>query len=150
MRRLALRSALAVKAQEGRVTVLESFELEEPKTRALVDLLRGIGVEDSALVVLAAPNLVVAKSVANLPWAKAILARNLNLYDLFTHNRLVITRDALEAVEETLGAGAGGSAEAALPSKPAAKAETRSPEGREEKPARRPRASASRKARDEQ
>jgi large subunit ribosomal protein L4 len=100
MRRLALRSALSVKANEGKVTVVDAFELAEPKTRLMVELLRGLGVEDSALVLLPAPNDLISRSLNNLPWAKVILARNLNLYDIFTHDQLVIERSALESLEE--------------------------------------------------
>jgi large subunit ribosomal protein L4 len=100
MRRLALRSALSVKASEGRVAVLDGFELEEPKTRVVVDLLHAAGVESSALVVLPASNDLVQRSFNNLPWAKVVLARNLNLYDLFTHEHLVLMKDSLELLEE--------------------------------------------------
>ena len=101
MRRLALRSALSVKAQEGKVSVVDGFDLEGPKTKRMVELLRAAGVEESALIVLPAPSLVVQRSAANLPWAKVIQASNLNLYDLFTHDRLVIHADALPILEET-------------------------------------------------
>lgn len=102
MRRLALRSALSVKASEGRVSVIEGFaEMAIPKTRAIVELLESVGAEGTALVVLASSNEVVARSAANLPWAKTILAHNLNLYDLFTHDHVVIAKDALELIEET-------------------------------------------------
>ena len=102
MRRLALRSALAVKASEGKVSVIEGFaNMEVPRTRAIVDLLDSVGVEGTALVVLAASNEMVARSAANLTWAKTILAHNLNLYDIFTHDHVVIARDALELIEET-------------------------------------------------
>jgi large subunit ribosomal protein L4 len=102
MRRLALRSALAVKASEGKVSVIEGFaEMHVPKTRAIVDLLESVGVEGTALVVLAASNEIVSRSAANLTWAKTILAHNLNLYDIFTHDHLVIARDALELIEDT-------------------------------------------------
>lgn len=100
MRRLALRSALSVKAQEGKVSVVDAFEFDQPKTSRMVELLRGAGVETTALVVLPAPNLLVQRSAANLPWAKVVQASNLSLYDLFTHDRLVIQRDALETLEE--------------------------------------------------
>ena len=102
MRRLALRSALSVKAREGKVSVVDSFALEEPKTRVMADLLRGIGVDETVLLVLPAANDIIARSVSNLPWAKLILAQNLNLYDIFTHDRLVIARDALGLIEENL------------------------------------------------
>jgi len=102
MRRLALRSALAVKASEGKVSVIEGFaNMEVPKTRLIVDLLDALGVEGTALVVLAASNDVVARSAANLTWAKTILAHNLNLYDIFTHDHVVIAKDALDLIEET-------------------------------------------------
>ena len=41
------------------------------------------------------------RSAANLAWAKTILAHNLNLYDIFTHDHVVIAKDALELIEET-------------------------------------------------
>lgn len=103
MRRLALRSALSVKAEEHRVVVLERLAFEEPKTQDMVDLLQRVGVERSALVVLPAANDVVARSTRNLPWAKAILASNLNIYDLFTHDELIVLEDALEVLEDTFG-----------------------------------------------
>jgi large subunit ribosomal protein L4 len=105
MRRLALRSALAVKASEGKVSVIEGFaNMEVPRTRTIVDLLDSLGVEGTALVVLAASNEMVARSAANLTWAKTILAHNLNLYDIFTHDHVVIAKDALELIEETFQA----------------------------------------------
>lgn len=108
MRRLALRSALSVKAQEGKVSVVDGFELEEPKTQRMVEILRGLGVDENVLIILPAPSLVVQRSAANLPWAKVIQASNLNVYDLFTHDRLVIQKDALQLLEETFaGVGQG-------------------------------------------
>ena len=104
MRRLALRSALSVKASEGKVSVLEAFDFEEPKTKRMVELLRALGAEDSALVVLASSSTTVARSVANLPWAKSILVNHLNLHDIFTYDRLVIAKDALELLQETFAA----------------------------------------------
>jgi large subunit ribosomal protein L4 len=102
MRRLALRSALAVKASEGKVSVIEGFAaMEVPRTKTIVALLDSVGVEGTALVVLAASNEIVTRSAANLGWAKTILAHNLNLYDIFTHDHVVIARDALQLIEET-------------------------------------------------
>lgn len=102
MRRLALRSALSVKASEGKVSVVDGFTMEEPKTSVMVDLLHDLGIEDTVLLVLPAANDVIARSVSNLPWAKVVIAQNLNLYDIFTHDRLVIARDALGPIEENL------------------------------------------------
>jgi large subunit ribosomal protein L4 len=109
MRRLALRSALSVKAEERKVAVIAGFEMENPRTALMAGLFESIGVEDTALLVLATPNELVSRSVSNLPWAKAVLAHNLNLYDLFTHEHLLIAQDAIPVIAETF-APAGGRA----------------------------------------
>jgi large subunit ribosomal protein L4 len=100
MRRLALRSALSQKATEGHIKVIEAFDIEEPKTKVAADLMTAIGFDDATLVVLPAPNLVVSRSFENLPGAKIILARNLNIRDLFTHTYLLLAKDCLELLEE--------------------------------------------------
>jgi large subunit ribosomal protein L4 len=100
MRRLALRSALTQKATEGRVRVIDGFAFEEPKTSVAVGLMDAIGFDDTTLVVLPAPNVVVSRSFENLPAFKIILARNLNIRDLFTHTYLLLAKDCLELIEE--------------------------------------------------
>jgi large subunit ribosomal protein L4 len=103
MRRLALRSALSQKAIEGHVTVIDGFGFEEPRTKQAAELITAIGFDDTALVVLPAPNYVVSRSFENLSGAKIILARNLNIRDLFTHTYLLLTKDCLELIEENFG-----------------------------------------------
>jgi large subunit ribosomal protein L4 len=103
MRRLALRSALSQKAIEGRVRVIDGFGFEEPRTKLAADLITAIGFDDTTLVVLPAPNYVVSRSFENLGGTKIILARNLNIRDLFTHTYLLIAKDSLELLEENFG-----------------------------------------------
>jgi large subunit ribosomal protein L4 len=100
MRRLALRSALSQKALDGQVRVIESFVFDEPKTKQAADLMVAIGFDKSALIVLPAPNVVVSRSFENLSGTKTVLARNLNIRDLFTHNFLLLSKDCLELLEE--------------------------------------------------
>jgi large subunit ribosomal protein L4 len=100
MRRLALRSALSQKATEGKVRVIDGFAIEEPRTSVAVGLMDAIGFDDTTLVVLPAPNFVVSRSFENLPGIKIILARNLNIRDLFTHTYLLLAKDCLELLEE--------------------------------------------------
>jgi large subunit ribosomal protein L4 len=100
MRRLALRSALSQKAIDGQVRVIESFVFDEPKTKQAADLMEAIGFDNSILVVLPAPNVVVSRSFENLSGAKTILARNMNIRDLFTHTYLLLSKDCLELLEE--------------------------------------------------
>ncbi len=100
MRRLALRSALSQKALDGQVRVIESFVFDEPKTKQAQELMDAIGFDNTTLVVLPAPNYVVSRSFENLPHTKIILARNLNVRDLFLHSYVLLAKDAIELLEE--------------------------------------------------
>jgi large subunit ribosomal protein L4 len=99
-RRLALRSALAAKAQDGHIAVLGGFEAEAPRTRLVVDLLRNIDAGARVLVVLGSHNEVLERSARNLPEVRVILAANLSVRDLLTADTVLMTRDALDHVEE--------------------------------------------------
>jgi len=104
MRRAALRGALSQRLAEGAVTVVDQLTLEHGKTRELVNQLKGLGVGDrSVLIVLAESDVKVERSSRNLPWAKAIRAAGLNVYDVLRHAHLVLTRSGLEAVQARLG-----------------------------------------------
>ncbi|MGH7761221.1 MAG: 50S ribosomal protein L4 [Candidatus Dormibacteraceae bacterium] len=104
MRRLALRSALSQKALDGQVRVIENYVFDEPKTKQAVDLMEAIGFDNSALIVLPAPNMIVSRSFENLTGTKTVLARNLNIRDLFTHTYLLLSKDCLDLLEENFQA----------------------------------------------
>jgi len=101
-RRLALRSALAVKAQESQLTVLDGFELEEPRTRVVVELLQSIDAGRRVLLVLGSHNEVLERSARNIPEMQVLLVSNLNVRDLLMADTVLITRDALDHVAEVL------------------------------------------------
>ncbi len=100
MRRLALRSALSQKAIEEKIRVIEAFVFDEPKTSQAQELMDAIGFDSTTLVVLPAPNYTVSRSFENLGHAKIVLARNLNLRDIFTHTYLLLSKDTIELLEE--------------------------------------------------
>jgi large subunit ribosomal protein L4 len=100
MRRLALRSALSQKAIEEKIRVIESFVFDEPKTSQAQELMDAIGFDSTTLVVLPAPNYTVSRSFENLNHAKIVLARNLNLRDIFSHTYLLLSKDTIELLEE--------------------------------------------------
>ena len=99
-RRLALRSALSSKAQDGVVVVLETFALEDPRTRAVADLLRGVEAGRRVLVVLGSHNEMLEKSARNMAEVQVVLAGNLSVRDLLMAETVIITRDAIEHIEE--------------------------------------------------
>jgi large subunit ribosomal protein L4 len=101
-RRLALRSALSAKAAAGELTVLESFELDAPRTRAVVELLETLNAGKRVLLVLGSHNEMLERSARNVPHVRVILASNLNVRDLLVAETVLITRDAVEHTVEVL------------------------------------------------
>jgi large subunit ribosomal protein L4 len=104
MRRGALRSALSVKAQNGDIVVLDTLEMEVPKTKQMAQVVTQVtSGEFSALVLLAERNEIVEKSARNLPNVKALHASYLNIRDLLGHQKLIMPVSALEVVTGYLG-----------------------------------------------
>ncbi len=104
VRRAALRGALSQRVQEGAVTVLEALELDAYKTKRVVEILGGLGLGGSkVLIVIDEPNAYIERSARNLHGVGVIRAGGLNVYDVLRHDKLVMTRAALAAVEERLG-----------------------------------------------
>lgn len=101
VRRLALLSALSARASEDAVYVLDSLELAEPSTKAMVALFDALGVK-KPLVVTASADEVVVKSTRNIPDALALGVGGLNVYDVVNHQALIIVRDAVAKAEEAL------------------------------------------------
>ncbi|MBI3925479.1 MAG: 50S ribosomal protein L4 [Armatimonadetes bacterium] len=103
MRRQALKSALSQRVREAKVTALSELTLDEFRTRAIVEMLGKLKVEERrTLVVLDAANPKVQKSASNIPGLQVVLAENLNLVDVVLSHRLVATRNALQKLEEVL------------------------------------------------
>ncbi|MGO8687401.1 MAG: 50S ribosomal protein L4 [Candidatus Dormibacteria bacterium] len=102
-RRLALRSALSVKAAEGQITVLDGIQLEEPRTKAVVEFLRAVEAGRRVLVVLGSHHDALELSARNLPEVRLVLAGNISVRDLLTADTVVMTRDAVEHVAEAWG-----------------------------------------------
>lgn len=104
MRRLALKCVLSSKVQEGRLVVLESLALAEPKTRAAVDLLRHLNVDRTALIVTPGVDENVVRAARNLPTAAALSTDQLNVIELLRHDYLVLPVAAVRQIEQRLGA----------------------------------------------
>lgn len=102
VRRLALKSAFSTKVKEESLVVLEGLTIETPKTKEAVKLLNALNVDAKALIVTADKDEVVTRSVNNLPNAKVLSVSQVNVIDLLTHDKLIITKDAAEKVGEVL------------------------------------------------
>jgi len=103
MRRLALRSALSVKAAAEQVIVLDELAFEQPKTLELLELLDNLEVAGSVMVLLPERNENVEKSARNLPDVKTLRANYLNIRDLLGHNYVIMPKAAVSMIEGFLG-----------------------------------------------
>ncbi len=97
MRRLALRSALSVRAADGKVKVVESFGWAEPKTKQAVTLLAAMGVEGKTLVVLGRLDEIAERSLRNLPMVNTLVPDQLNPYDVLWADTVIFTSETLGA-----------------------------------------------------
>jgi large subunit ribosomal protein L4 len=105
MRRLALRSALSAKVQDGELIVVEALSLPAPKTREMAATLDKLGASGSALIVLGGPDEQVKRAAANLPKVRTVAPGSTNLLDVLNHRWLLMTVDAIETITQTLSAG---------------------------------------------
>jgi large subunit ribosomal protein L4 len=103
MRRLALRCALSAKVRDEKLTVLEKLELEQPKTRQMEGILATLGVDSTALIVTGEPEENVVKSARNLAGVKTLPANILNVVDILSYKRLLMTEAAVRKAEELWG-----------------------------------------------
>ena len=105
----ALRSALAAKFADGKLTVIESFELKEPKTQAFRKALDGLKVEKTALLVEEAKveNRNLELSTRNLEGVELVRGNQVHPYHLLRYDAAIFSRPALEKLQETLKASAG-------------------------------------------
>ena len=100
LKRLALKSALSAKVQDQEIIVLDKLEVEEPKTKKMVEILGNIGAEKKALIVTAEKNDNVVRSAANIPGVRTALATTMNVYEIVNHGSLILTKDAVDKIQE--------------------------------------------------
>ncbi|MGI6726560.1 MAG: 50S ribosomal protein L4 [Christensenellales bacterium] len=100
VRRLAMRSALSAKLASGSLIVVDKLELQEAKTRVMAKVLSDLGVTKSCLLVLSEANEAVRRAGNNLPNLTNACADNINVYDILRADKLVLTKDAVMAIQE--------------------------------------------------
>ncbi len=99
-KRLALKSALSVKAAENDIIVVDSITTGEFKTKKMVAMLNAVGADKKALIVLPEIDTMVIKSAANIPGVKTAQVNTINVYDILNADKLIIAKDAVSKIEE--------------------------------------------------
>lgn len=100
VRRLAMLSALSTKVQDETIRVVDTLSMEEFKTKTIVKMLAGLGVNGKALIVTADADKRVYKSAANIPGVKAAAVNTLNVYDILNYDAFIVSKGAVAKIEE--------------------------------------------------
>ena len=98
-KRAALKSALTSRVQANKLIVLDQLTMDAPKTKAMQNVLNSLNV-NKALVVTKENNANVVLSARNIPSVKTALVNTINVYDVMKYNTVVLTKDAVAAIEE--------------------------------------------------
>ena len=100
VKKLAMKSALSAKVLENELVVVNEIVATEYKTKVMVNMLKALGAEKKALVVLAEKNEMVIKSLANIEGVKVAYVNTINVYDILNCNKLVVVEAAAKKIEE--------------------------------------------------
>jgi large subunit ribosomal protein L4 len=101
VKKLALKSALSSRAQNGDILVVDDLNFTEPKTSQFADLLKGMdSYHKKVLFVLEKSNPTVVKSARNIPGVKVTLGSMLSTYEVVWADKIILTQSALKAMEE--------------------------------------------------
>lgn len=100
VRRLAFRSALTSKFNAGEILVVDEISLKEGKTKLMAEVLKNLGAQRKALVVLPQREENVVRATANLPEAATTYVNTLNVYQILNSGKVILTKAAKESVEE--------------------------------------------------
>ena len=100
VRRIALQSAFSSKVADGDMIVVDAINAPEYKTKTMAAMLKALGSEKKALVVLEENNAFAVKSLANIPGVKTALVNTLNVYDVLNCDKFIVAKAAAEKMEE--------------------------------------------------
>lgn len=100
VRRLALKSVLTTKLRDNEIIVVDEIKMNEPKAKAFNEFLKAVKADKKALIVIDGKDENVVRSARNIEGVHTSMAQNINVYDLLKYNSLVLSKDALNVVQE--------------------------------------------------
>jgi large subunit ribosomal protein L4 len=104
MRRLAIKGVLSTKVTDDQLIVLDKLEMTQPKTKEMEAILNALNIKSSALIATAEADANVVKSSRNIKGINITPAALLNVGDLLSHRKLILTVDAVAKIEQLWGA----------------------------------------------
>lgn len=102
-KRTALKQALSIAANEGKLSVIETFDSKDGKVKPTIDLLKKIKATGNILIVVDLKDELVERATRNLPRIKAVQAKYLNVFDLLNADHVLVNKKSLDIISEWLG-----------------------------------------------
>ncbi len=100
VKRLALKSVLSSKVLDNELIVVDDLKMDEPKTKEMVKFLENVKAGKKALIVTADKDENVVKSANNIQGVRTSLVGTMNVYEILNHESLIVTKEAVEKIEE--------------------------------------------------
>ncbi len=100
VRRLAMLSAFSTKVQDETIRVVDRLAMDDYKTKTIVKMLEGLGINGKALIVTAEADKLVYRSANNIPGVKTAAVNTLNVYDILNYDAFIVSKDAVAKIEE--------------------------------------------------
>ncbi|MDQ6695544.1 MAG: 50S ribosomal protein L4 [Chloroflexota bacterium] len=108
MRRLAIRGVLSAKAADGQLVLIESFAGLEPRTKAMIAVMKSLNVFDKKALIMTTPGEeILEKAAGNLPHVKMMSVNTLSIVDILKHDVLVLPMASLDVIRAILGTSGG-------------------------------------------
>jgi len=93
-------SALSSKVGEQEIIVLDSLNFDAPKTKEMIKVLKNVKAAKKALIIMAEKDENVIKSAANIPGVRTALVSTMNVYEIINYTSFIVTKDAINKIEE--------------------------------------------------
>ena len=100
VRRLAMKSAFSAKVRENEIVVLDALTVENFSTKTVANMLKAVGADKKALIVLDTNDQVAIKSANNIPGVKTAQVNTLNVYDILNADKFIVSKAAVAMLEE--------------------------------------------------
>ena len=100
VKRLAMKSALSSKVLDNEIVVVDKIAADSYKTKTIAAMLKALGSEKKALIVLPQVDEKVVASAANIPGVKTAAVNSLNIYDILNADKFIVAKDAVARIEE--------------------------------------------------
>ena len=100
VKKLAMLSALSSKVKDGDMIVLDNINVEEYKTETIVNMLKALGADKKAMIVMPSVDDKLIQSASNIPGVQTALVNTINVYDILNHDKFIIVKSAVEKLEE--------------------------------------------------